>query len=345
MKILVALSGGLDSAATVLLLNKAGFDVADIEALFIDMHGSDEAIERASKVSVQLGIKFNVARCKDEFERSVKRHFLELLESGKTPSTCAFCNSNFKFKILLEQADKLGCQKIATGHYVQTEEVNGYIYLKRAIDSTKDQSYFLWGLSQEQIRRTIFPLGQLKKSDVKLFLNQHGFQTIASIKESMSLCFIPKGVDYKGFISTKTELQSGEVVDQNGAVIGSHDGFQLYTIGQKRGFDVDGRKVEICKIDARNNRLIATENPDDLYTNSFQVTNVGITDKKEFFTSDKLSVIVRGLGRNPKGYCSVEQIEDIVNVTTQEEVWALASGQSAVFYIDDRLVAGGEILR
>lgn len=345
MKILVALSGGLDSAATVLLLNKAGFDADNIEALFIDMHGSEEAIENAFKVAEQLRIKLNVVRCKEQFEETVRKHFFELVESGKTPSTCAFCNPNFKFKILLEQADKLGFEKIATGHYVQIEEVNGKVYLKRAVDSTKDQSYFLWGLSQEQISRTIFPLGELKKSDVKLFLNQHGFQAIASIKESMSLCFIPKGVDYKEFISMESDLHTGDIVDKNGAIIGSHSGFQFYTIGQKRGFDVGERLVEIYKIDALNNLLFATDNPEDLYTNSFQVTNIKITDKKEFFTSNKLSVVVRGLGRNPEGYCQVVQTGDIINVTTQNRVWAVASGQSAVFYIEDRLVAGGEILR
>lgn len=344
MRILVALSGGLDSAASVLLLKQGGFD-GDIEALFVDMHDDAESIRQAKTVADTVGVKLHVANCSEEFRKEVVGYFLDEVNNGKTPTVCAFCNPNFKFKVLLEYADKMNFDAVATGHYVQKKQINEKWYITRGVDNSKDQSYFLWGLTQEQIQRTIFPLGGVKKSDVREFLNQRGFQNIASTKESMSLCFLSQSVDFKCFIEQNATVRAGDVLDTLGNRVGVHDGFQLYTIGQKRGFKLFDEEVrEIVRIDSSSNSIVVSENKNDLYKRCFSVKKFRITDFDEFFSSTRLTVKIRGLGRNPIGYCTVGLFNDTIQVILDSDAWAIASGQSAVFYIDDRVVGGGVIV-
>lgn len=346
MKILVALSGGLDSAAAVLLLQKEGFDVNNIEALFIDMNGCKNSIQRAKNVANMLGLRLHVARCEDQFKECVVGNFADQLKRGKTPSGCAFCNPNFKFKVLDQWAEKLQCDMFATGHYINKVEVQGKYYLKKGVDNAKDQSYFLWGLSQFLIQKAIFPLGRFKKSEVKDFLDSVEFQAIAQTKESMSLCFIPKGLNYNEFVRDLVDSKSGDIVDCNGNIVGRHNGFALYTLGQKRGFELfeSDKLAEVVRVEPHENRVVVSFDPRDLYVKQFFVTNLNIVDHNEFFSSTQLIVVVRGLGRNPSGYCTVEMVNNTLKVICSDDLWAVTPGQSAVFYIDDRLVGGGEII-
>lgn len=229
-------------------------------------------------------------------------------------------------------------------------EINDKYYIHRGVDSVKDQSYFLWGLKQDVLEKIIFPLGGYKKQEVRDLLTSEGFDLIAQRRESMSLCFM-QGGGYREYVSKNIALKYGDVVDKAGNIVGRHEGCQLYTIGQKRGFEIfntqsyqiNDQSYEISAVDVKLNRLIVTQSKADLYVVSFNVGNYSIVDHNEFYNTQELSVVVRGLGRNPKGFCSVKKETNTIKVTLTDPAWALAKGQSAVFYIGGRVVGGGEI--
>ena len=232
------------------------------------------------------------------------------------------------------EADRLGIDYIATGHYFNVEECDGRYYVARALDSRKDQSYYLWGLSQDVLRRVVTPMGQKIKSDIN--------PANARSKESMGLCFL-RGVGYGDFIAQNcpAALKRGEVVNTLGEVVGMHDGIALYTIGQKRGV-VGGAVVGI---DAESNRLIVGENR-DLYKATLEVGGCNIVNEDELLSSFDVQVVVRGFGRNPEGFAKlIEPIEGGYRIALDDPAWAPAAGQPVVFYRGNRALGGGILER
>ena len=228
----------------------------------------------------------------------------------------------------------MGIDYIATGHYFNVEECDGRYYVARALDSRKDQSYYLWGLSQEVLRRVVTPMGQKIKSDIN--------PPHARSKESMGLCFL-RGVGYGDFIAQNcpAALRRGEVVNTLGEVVGTHDGIALYTIGQKRGV-VGGAVVGI---DAESNRLIVGENR-DLYKATLEVIACNIVSEDELLSSPDVQVVVRGFGRNPEGFAKlIEPIEGGYRIVLDDSAWAPAAGQPVVFYRGNRVLGGGILER
>ena len=329
--VLLGFSGGIDSSAAVEELRQSGYRVV---ALTLDTTGDENLVATARKQAAQLSVEHYVKDVRADFQQKIIDYFVSSYASGRTPAPCTMCNPLIKWHHLLLEADRLGIDYIATGHYFNVEECDGRYYVARAMDGRKDQSYYLWGLSQEVLRRVVTPMGRKIKSDIK--------PPHARSKESMGLCFL-RGVGYGDFIAQNCPkvLKRGEVVNTLGEVVGTHDGIALYTIGQKRGV-VGGAVVGI---DAESNRLIVGENR-DLYKATLEVGACNIVNEDELLSSPDVQVVVRGFGCNPEGFAKlIEPIKGGYRIVLDDPAWAPASGQPVVFYRGNRVLGGGILER
>lgn len=333
--VLVALSGGLDSAATVLILREQGFEV---RALYIDMTGSAVARAQAEATAHELGVELEVENVELHFRQQIIQHTLESHLRGGTPSPCGRCNPLIKWDVLCRVADRLGIFHIATGHYIRISTHDNKRYVSQGNDPAKDQSYYLWSLSQNTLERAITPLGSMLKSQVRSYLAERGFKRIGSSSESMSLCFLG-GLSYNNFIRTHTNPIPGHVIDSMGHIVGSHSGYQLYTIGQRRGFECSLAGAAVIRIIPELNRIEISADPEALYCDQFLVRDLVIVNEDEFFDATDMWVKVRGIGCNPDGFCRVEKHE--LGVLVYARAWAAAADQPVIFYIGNRVVAGG----
>lgn len=329
-QILIGISGGIDSAAATLLLREAGYDVV---ALWIDMLGCAAQRKRVIELCDELQVPLLIESVGAKFQRKVVAHTLAEHQAGRTPSPCAVCNVEVKFATLLAVADREGISSIATGHYVQIVERSGAHYVARGVDSVKDQSYYLYALGEETLRRVVTPLGGMKKSDVRQFLASRGFEQLATGGESQGLCFVERG--YGEFLRANISLTSGSVIDGSGVIVGAHDGYQLYTIGQKRGFE-SSTQGEIRRIDPQGNII---EIGEPLFSSVFECHAAQF---RPLTGGEPLRVAVRGLGRNPQGEARVEQRGDRLLITLlADPAWAVSAGQPVVIYCGDVVVGGG----
>lgn len=348
--VLVALSGGLDSAAAVLFLREAGYRP---RAVFFDLLDSETARQQASATAERLDVGLTVIPFADRCRAEILTSFLADHTAGRTPSPCARCNPRIKWQLLAETADRMGIRHLATGHYVRSVEHHGHHYFSRGADPAKDQSYYLWDLPEGIVRRALLPLGNLTKTEVRQRLqDKYRFTELAARRESMSLCFL-EGMRYVDFLKHHLPpgvLQAGEVVDEAGHVIGRHEGYPLYTAGQKRGFtlfDPQAAALAVVAVDPARNRIIV--GPDTaLYSRRMILRSWHAVDTSEFFGSaDRLQIVVRGIGRNPRGGCRLTPTQEgLLEVTlTEDAAWALIPGQPVVFYLEDRVVGGGMLER
>lgn len=329
-KILIGISGGIDSAAATILLQQQGYEVI---ALWIDMLGSLEQRAKVVALCERLGARLIIEDVKERFEREVVHLTLSEHQAGRTPSPCAVCNVRVKWSVLSEVADREGIFRIATGHYVRIVERAGQHYVARGIDPAKDQSYYLSGLGEEILARAVMPLGEMRKSEVRQFLANEGLDELASGAESQGLCFVERG--YGNFLRERLAVREGEVIDVRGEVVGRHDGYQLYTIGQKRGFE-SSIHGEVRRIDAANNRLEVGE---PMMTRSIECDGM---DFRPFDPTLPISVVVRGLGRNPKGYAHITPMGERLTIDLLDDsAWAVAEGQPVVLYCDDLVISRG----
>ncbi len=246
-RVLVGMSGGIDSTATCLMLKEQGYEIVGL-TMWV---WGDEPVE-ARQLAGSMGIEHHVADEREAFRKVIVQNFIDEYCQGRTPNPCVMCNPTFKFRILTEWADKLGCAFISTGHYSRLEEKNGKIYIVAGDDDKKDQSYFLWRLGQDVLRRCIFPLGTYTKLQVREYLREKGYQLKAEEGESMEVCFI-KG-DYRDFLREHSpEIDSaigpGWFVSSEGVKLGEHKGFPYYTIGQRKGLEIAlGKPAYVLKI-------------------------------------------------------------------------------------------------
>ena len=254
-RVLVGMSGGIDSTATCLMLQEQGYEIVGVT-----MRVWGDEPQDARELAVRMGIEHYVADERVPFKDTIVKNFIDEYRQGRTPNPCVMCNPLFKFRMLIEWADKLGCDWIATGHYSRLEERNGYIYIVAGDDEKKDQSYFLWRLGQDVLRRCIFPLGNYTKQTVRDYLREKGYEAKSKEGESMEVCFI-KG-DYRDFLREQcpeldAEIGPGWFVSSEGVKLGQHRGFPYYTIGQRKGLEIAlGKPAYVLKINPQKNTVM-----------------------------------------------------------------------------------------
>lgn len=352
MKALIAMSGGVDSSVAAKIMIDKGYEcIGCTMKLFEAKEDKEEKsccslndVEDARSIANRLNIPFYVMNFKEEFEKYVIRKFVSCYECGITPNPCIDCNKYLKFGKLYERAKELGCDKIVTGHYVRIEEKNGQYYLKKALDSTKDQSYVLYGLTQEMLSHTEFPLGEINKSDARVIAEDNGFVN-ANKKDSQDICFVPDG-DYASVIErySTNKMEGGNFVDLDGNILGRHKGIIHYTLGQRKGLGLSLKKpMYVCGISVETNEVILGDN-DDLFKYTFEAEDVnwvsGDTPKNEVRCLAK----VRYRHKEEEGRLVFTE-DGKIRFTFDEPQRAITPGQAAVFYDGDIVLGGGVITK
>ena len=329
--VLLGFSGGIDSCTSALRLMAEGYHVV---ALTIDTMGDEAMLHKARTKAEEIGAEWLMYDAREEFKREIIDYFCQEYAMGHTPAPCTRCNPLIKWRTLLNEANRLGINHIATGHYFNIEKRNERYYVTKGIDESKDQSYYLWGLSQEILSRAITPMGNAIKSDVK--------QALKDKSESMGICFL-NGLPYAEFLRNEgIDMPDGDIVTRNGEVCGRHNGIARYTIGQRRGVGIP-EGMRVIGIDATHNHIIVGEN-ELLFHNQLHIAHCNIVDKEELLTAKDITVKIRGIGRNPQLPVSVEATHDGYIVKTQDPAWAPAIGQPLVFYRNNWVIGGGIVV-
>ena len=356
-RVLVAMSGGIDSSVTAMLLHEEGYEVIGMTMKTWDYQSSGgsnketgccslDSINDARNMAVEMGFPHYIIDIREEFGDSVIDYFTEEYMNGRTPNPCVMCNTHIKWDALLRRADNLGCDFIATGHYAQQRELNGRYYVSKGVDRKKDQSYVLFGISQKSLARTILPLGGMTKDEIRQIAMDSGFEALAKKPESYEICFIPDN-DYRGFLERRVEnmdekVGEGEFVLQNGKVVGKHRGYPFYTIGQRKGLGVAlGDAAYVTDIQKDKNRVVlGFEN--ELTKNAMTVNKLNMLKYESLNGEFEATTKVR---YHDKGTLSnLVQQDDNIFVKFHQGVESIAPGQAAVFYEGDDVVGGGWIL-
>ncbi len=347
-KVMVAMSGGVDSSASAYLLQKEGYQCVGATMRLmppcVDEEKSERDTEDAKKAAERLGISHLVLDFRKEFEEKVIKNFVGTYEEGKTPNPCVECNINLKFGQLLNAALNEGAEYIATGHYARVgydEERERYV-VKKAKDLSKDQSYVLYGLGQEQLRHVIFPLGGYTKKEVRELAEKAGIG-VARKKESQDICFVPNG-KYWEFIEkyTKKEYPAGKFIDEEGRVLGEHKGYLRYTPGQRRGLGVAaGERIYVTAINPKEN-TVTLGREEALMARECIVERVNAQAIEEFKSKRAMVKTRYNMKEVP---CEIEPLSDgRLRVVFDAPQRAVTPGQSAVFYEGDMVLGGGIIL-
>ncbi len=347
-KVMVGMSGGVDSAISALLLKKEGYDVTGVNCRFF-CHSDESAFtdtEDARAVAKKVGIPFQVLDFTEEFKKTVIGNFISVYEGGATPNPCIVCNKHLKFGSLMAEAEKQGFDYIATGHYAQCgyDESSGRYYLKKGADASKDQSYVLYCLTQHQLSHTLFPLGSMTKEEAREIALSENLVN-ARKKDSQDICFIPDG-DYGSFIEgwlNKT-YPTGNFVNTEGKILGTHKGIIRYTVGQRRGLGLAlPAPMYVKEKDVENNRVILCSN-EELFTRQVEATDINL------ITCNRLDASIRVKARtrysHKEQWARVWQTgENTIHAEFEEPVRAVTAGQSLVLYDGDYVVGGGIIVR
>ena len=331
------MSGGVDSSAAAYLLKSQGYDVIGITMHLIDNPKSIDSINDAKRVCEELGIKHVVLDLRDKFKSIVIKNFIDSYKSGVTPNPCCVCNKYFKFGLFYEEAVKLGCDYISTGHYAKI--VDGKLY--RADVLEKDQSYFLWGINKEVLNKVILPLQDYNDKEKVRELALKAGISVSNKKDSQEICFIPND-DYKVFLDSNLDIlpKHGDICLKDGTVLGKHNGLIYYTVGQRKGLNISYKEpLYVIKLDVENNRLIVGSN-DDLFGCSLVAKEVNLLVDN---LPDELYAKVRSRGQLKK--CVVTFLDDNkMQVKLLENERAITLGQSVVLYDKNNCCLGGGII-
>lgn len=350
------MSGGIDSTVSALLLQEQGYELVGAtfrtfdsikESCIAKEKGccSIDSIMEAKHMAEHLGFEHHILDFRQTFKDHVIQNFIDEYMCGRTPNPCVICNSSIKWGMLLDKARELGCDRIATGHYARIVEQNGHHFLANAADTRKDQTYFLWMLTEENLAHTLFPLGNLTKPEVRQIAADHGYVKLSQKTESQEICFIPDN-DYRHFLSENVEdferkCHPGKFINAAGEKIGKHEGFPFYTIGQRKGLKVAfGTPKYVTKIDAEKNTVTLGDR-DELLTNTLTASNCTFTDRSLLETNPMVMARIRY--KSPATEARIEINGDNATLHFTEPVWGVTPGQSLVLYQDGLVVGGGII--
>jgi tRNA-specific 2-thiouridylase len=355
-KVLVAMSGGIDSTMAALMLHEQGYEVIGITMKTWDYASSGgskketgccslDSINDARMMAVEHGFPHLILDIRSEFGDHIINNFVEEYLAGRTPNPCVLCNTHIKWEALLKRADQLECDFIATGHYAQVRKENDRFVISKGLDEHKDQSYVLWGLTQESLKRTIFPLGHLRKSVIKQMALDRGYTDLANKSESYEICFVPDN-DYRGFLKRKVEgleekVDGGNFVDSTGKVLGRHRGYPFYTIGQRKGLEVAfGEPMFVIEIVPETNTVVLGTK-EQLEKQEMFVRNFNLIKYAKL--PGNFEALTRIRYKDAGQMASISEDEGRLKVLFHKPVSAIAPGQSAVFYEGNDLVGGGFI--
>jgi tRNA-specific 2-thiouridylase len=354
-RVVVGMSGGVDSSATAALLLEQGYDVVgitlklwpqDCVSRAEDKCCGPQAVTDARAVCHKLGIPYYLIDEADEFQKRVIQYFAEEYKSGRTPNPCVMCNQNLKFGRLISRAEQLGAQFVATGHFARVEPSaeGSRVLLRRGRDERKDQSYFLFSLRQQQLARAMFPLGEKTKADTREVARHCQLKT-ADKPESMEICFVPDN-DYGRFLQQAhlVEKHRGEIVDLRGQVLGHHEGIEFYTIGQRKGLGISSSSpLYVVELDPATNRVVVA---DDSALDRDEL----VAERCNFIPFDHLAETTEAMVKIRYNHPGTRAViiplgGDKVRVKLNEPQRAITPGQAAVFYQDDLVLGGGWIAR
>lgn len=363
-RVLLGMSGGTDSSVAAMRLLEAGYEVTGVTFRFYELNDSTEYLEDARHLAERLGIRHITYDAREIFREQIIEYFVHEYMVGHTPVPCTLCNNYLKWPLLSKIADEMGIFYIATGHYVRKVKVDDTYYITYAADSDKDQTFFLWGLKQDILRRMLLPMGDITKVEARAFAAERGFQKVAVKRDSLGVCFCP--MDYRSFLKKwlvsncqsqvsvgqpqvsagqtwSTEVRRGRFVDEKGDFIAWHEGYPFYTVGQRRGLGIHlNRAVFVKEIRPEKNEVV--------------LASLQALEKTEMFLKDwnivnrerllgHADIIVKIRYRKQENHCTVTVTPDnFLHVQLHEPLTAIASGQAAAFYKDGLLLGGGIIV-
>lgn len=355
------MSGGVDSTVAAILLHRMGYQVIGMTMKTWDYASSGgnkketgccslDSINDARQVAVDMGFPHYIIDIREEFGESVIDDFVEEYLAGRTPNPCVLCNTHIKWEALLRRADAMDCTYIATGHYASIRQDKGRYVISKGLDAYKDQSYVLWGLSQDCMARTIFPLGNLRKKEIRKMVEEMGYPSLAKKSESYEICFIPDN-DYRGFLKRRVEgledrVAGGVFIDTQGNPIGEHDGYPFFTVGQRKGLGTAfGEPMFVTEIRPETNTVVLGR-IEDLNRQGMIVRNVNW--QKMDVIPPGTEALVKVRYKDPGTPAQLFPLESRTNsqrvsVEFHGPVAAIAPGQSAVFYDGDDVLGGGHI--
>jgi tRNA-specific 2-thiouridylase len=358
-KVMVAMSGGIDSTVAALMLHHEGYEVVGITMKTWDYASSGtstketgccniDSFNDARQAAVHHGFPHFILDIREEFGNFVIENFVEEYIAGRTPNPCVMCNTHIKWRALLKRANAMDCEFIVTGHYAKIRKhTNDRYVISKGLDETKDQSYVLWGLEQDLLSRTLLPLGGFHKSQIRQMAIDLGYPELAKKSESYEICFVPDN-DYRGFLKRNVDgleerVNGGWFVDKTGKKLGQHKGYPFYTIGQRRGLDIAmGRPIYVTAIDPTTNIVVLGDEV-DLEQNDLTVGKMnwgkynGITDGMESIAKIRY--------KDKGALCNLYNQPGGIRARFYENVKGIAAGQSAVFYEGDDVIGGGIIQR
>lgn len=339
-KIVIGFSGGVDSLVSAHLLFEAGYEVIGCTFVLNEQQNNSGFIEHAKNTASRLGIAHEVVDLREKFSRTVLNYFKDGYMKGETPNPCVFCNTNLKWPELFNFAHMHSASYVSMGHYAQKIEVNGKFYIRKGVDPEKEQSFFLWGLSSQQIEHIEFPLGKMEKNVVKQIASDIGFEDVVERKESTGACFTKKDyrIALRNLMSENENPGYGNFISEEGEVIGRHKGYPFYTVSQRKGLGLNlpGR-VFINKILPKTNQILLS-GPEKLWRDHFYLNNYHVVDEKLLFENE-VEVKVRYRKQFVKGRVVIDG--NLLEVRLLEKEWAIAPGQAVAFYFEEMLVGGG----